>query len=207
MTTVPAISTVPIGDGELVRITGEQFDQMVAAGVWGDKSPIELWDGFLRLRNCRDEGDPSIGHGPKHAAAVRRFARALARAGILSIQVQLPIKLDEFSRPEPDLCVLAPPLELYDNRQPEPRDIVLAVECASSSRKYDLGERKEGFAQAGIPTYVVVDVVNEVVHVFTSPDAAAAEYRSEGQFHDGDTFVLNLAQQGVVTLAASDLLP
>ena len=207
MTSRAAISTVPVDDGELVRITGEQFDRMIAAGVWGDKSPIELWNGFLRLRNCRDEGDQSMGHGPKHAAAVRRFAAALARAGILSVQVQLPMILNDFSRPEPDLCVLKPPLERYDERQPGPADITLAVECASSSLKFDRGDRRVEFAQAGIPTYIVVDVVHDLVEVYTDPDPAASTYRTERQYRRGDSLVLDLAEQGTVTLTVAELLP
>ena len=207
MDTYQDYSTKLVEEKELVRITGEQFDQMVAAGIWGDHSPIELWDGFLRLKNCRDWEDESIGHGDRHAAAIRRFARALFRQGVESVQVQLPIAIDQFSRPEPDLSILVPPLEQYDNRPPTAADVLVAVECGSSSLHFDLYERAPVLAAANIPTYIVVDLVHNIIEMFSNPNATQSCYETRQTLRDGDQLVLVLESYGTVQIPITDLLP
>lgn len=47
----------------------------------------------------------------------------------------LPDEPHRTSEPEPDLLVLTPPLERYQDRLPTPEDVLLLVEVADPSRR------------------------------------------------------------------------
>ena len=53
------------------------------------------------------------------------------------VAVQSPLRLSEDSEPEPDLMVLKPPLERYQDRLPTPEVVLLPVEVADTSLEFD----------------------------------------------------------------------
>lgn len=60
-----------------------------------------------------------------------------ALKGKAVVAVQSPLRLSEDSEPEPDLMVLKPPLERYQDRLPTPEDVLLLVEVADTSLEFD----------------------------------------------------------------------
>lgn len=104
------------GDGfnpHLLRV--EDYEKMVEVGIFGEDQKIELREAFLIKTSPK---------GSKHANAVRGIDRiieqVLGERGVFSAQD--PIRLDDFSEPEPDVALLAPPLENYDERHPTPKE-------------------------------------------------------------------------------------
>ena len=67
------------------------------------------------------------------------------------VAVQSPLRLSEDSEPEPDLMVLKPPLERYQDRLPTPEDVLLLVEVADTSLEFDREVKLPLYAEAGIP--------------------------------------------------------
>ena len=67
------------------------------------------------------------------------------------VAVQSPLRLSEDSEPEPDLMVLKPPLERYQDRLPTPEDVLLLVAVADTSLEFDRAVKLPLYAEAGIP--------------------------------------------------------
>lgn len=148
------VPTLPIA-----RISVEDYHRMIEAGVLADQS-VELLDGWLV---------PKMNHGSSHARVVRALNEVLVPLFLgteLMAQCQLPITL-EGSEPEPDLAVVR--RDVAADRHPGLDETVLAIEVANSSSRFDLTTKARIYAGAGIPTYLVVDVVTERVIRHTDP--------------------------------------
>jgi Uma2 family endonuclease len=59
----------------------------------------------------------------------------------------------------------------YSRRRPTADEVLLIIEIADSSLRYDRGEKAEMYASAGIADYWVVDIPNQAVHVYRNPEA------------------------------------
>jgi len=147
------------------RLTIEQFDQMIADGVF-EKGPrrerIELIEGELREMS-------SI--GPVHNAIVRRLTRwsceVLARAnGEVGIQMSIELPNLE-SVLEPDVAWIRNSEDSY--RRSMATDAMLIIEVADSSLGYDRREKCLRYSAAGIADHWVVDIPNRAIHVYRLP--------------------------------------
>jgi Uma2 family endonuclease len=85
------------------------------------------------------------------------------------VRTQDPIRLDNFSEPEPDLAVVRGTELDYADRHPRPEDLCLVVEVADSTLKQDCEIKDKLYAQAKIADYWVVDLKNRQLHVFRDP--------------------------------------
>jgi Uma2 family endonuclease len=108
---------------------------------------------------------------PPHASGVRRVAKRLESVfgNSYAVSVQLPVNLDADTDPHPDVCVARGNIDTYDTRHPEPQDLVLVIEVADTSLRFDLTTKATLYAEAGIPEYWVLDVVNQQLHVLRDP--------------------------------------
>ena len=77
--------------------------------------------------------------GSKHAACVRRidklFQRIINHSFIVSIQS--PVKIGTQNEPEPDISILKPSPNFYEDQHPGPEDVLLLIEVADSSVSID----------------------------------------------------------------------
>jgi Uma2 family endonuclease len=80
-----------------------------------------------------------------------------------------PITLST-SEPEPDIAIVRSPQERYQERHPQADDIFWLVEIANSIQAYDLNDKKQIYAQAGIPEYWVADLTKRQLWVFRTPN-------------------------------------
>ncbi len=78
------------------------------------------------------------------------------------IQMEVPIDVapqdNETSEPEPDLVVLTSPVQTFRTANPQPEDLRLVVEVASSTLRFDCSVKAALYARAGIVEYWVLDV-------------------------------------------------
>ena len=90
--------------------------------------------------------------GSRHLAAVNvlnsLFSEKLGRRAVVS--VQNPIRLNDESMPQPDIALLIPRNDKYRGGVPSPADILLVVEVAESSLRYDRIRKQRLYALAGI---------------------------------------------------------
>jgi Uma2 family endonuclease len=85
------------------------------------------------------------------------------------VAVQSPLRLFEDSEPEPDLLVLRPPLERYQDRLPTPEDVLLLVEVADTSLEFDREVKLPLYAEAGIPEVWLVNLKENLLEVYRDP--------------------------------------
>jgi Uma2 family endonuclease len=139
----------------LHRLDVETYNRIVASGAL-EGQQVELLDGLIV------EMSPQ---SPAHSTVIRRLARHFAAAPRWWTDVQLPLEVRPDSEPEPDLAVLdaEPPAGEH------PRSAVLVIEVAISSQLIDRNVKAMRYAQAGIPTYWLVDVPGRTVEVRTLP--------------------------------------
>jgi Uma2 family endonuclease len=147
-----------------------EYEKLVDAGVFDDER-VELLGGAIV------EMSPQ---SPQHAATIIRLTKLLVRAAgdRAEICAQLPFVASDDSLPEPDLALV--PLGDYDDARPD--RALLVVEVAVASLGKDRLLKAELYARAGVPEYWIVNLIDRVVEVHTTPrDGVYADVRSVGR--------------------------
>ncbi len=144
--------------------TVEEYHRMAESGVIGPEERTELLEGKV----CSMA--PS---GPLHASRVDRVARIFFRQFSDRAQVrnQNPVTLGKMSEPQPDIALLRLREDEYESRHPSEDDILLGIEVAVSSLRFDLGAKAEIYARNGLTELWVADVENERLIVLRAPGA------------------------------------
>ncbi|MEO1133608.1 MAG: Uma2 family endonuclease [Cyanobacteria bacterium J06639_1] len=149
----------------LAKWTVADYHRMIDSQVLGDRKVELLAGDIVEMAPER----------PIHASTNRKCLRYLQslfgdRAEVLPPG---PIDLSEVnSEPEPDIAVVIPPLERYDDHHPKPDEIYLLIEISNTTLDYDLNEKARAYAAAGIRDYWVVDVRSRRVWIHRQPDGA-----------------------------------
>jgi Uma2 family endonuclease len=105
--------------------------------------------------------------GSDHARGVRRL-NALLTSRLRSaavVDVQSPLRLGDLSEPQPDLSVLAPPMERYDDRLPTADDVLLTIEVSDTTLRFDRMVKAPLYARHGVAELWIVDLNGEAVEV------------------------------------------
>ena len=128
-----------------------------------------------------------MGQKEPHPGLIMRWVFALARVmGPAFVRCQVPLVLDDYSEPEPDVVVTTDPADVYihSGNTPTAQEARLVVEVSVSSLKYDVGVKSRMYARAGIPEYWASDVEGRrlIVHRDPTPDGYASVVSlSEGE--------------------------
>jgi Uma2 family endonuclease len=142
-------------------ITVEEFVRMDQAHVFGYEARLELMEGVL-------VETPPI--GSPHAAVVNGLAALLMKAAPQAlVYVQSPLVLNERSAPQPDVTLLRPRADRYFSSHPTPADVLLVIEVAETTLKYDLEVKRSLYARSGVTQYWVVDIEQRIVHSHLEP--------------------------------------
>jgi Uma2 family endonuclease len=144
------------------KLDVDEYHRMGEAGILHEDDRVELIEGELV------EMAP-IGTG--HASTVNTLAEllfaAVGQRGIVS--VQNPVRLDRYSEPQPDFAVLRRHDHRYRDRPPGPGDVLLLVEVAHSSLRYDRAVKLPLYARHGVPEVWIVDLERREVEVCRDP--------------------------------------
>lgn len=148
------------------------------------------------------------GQNPPHAYVIRRLVTWLATAfGDDRVSIQLPIDVaqadNEVNEPEPDASVLARPADNFLSGNPGPSDLLLVIEVADTTVRFDLRSKAALYARAGIADYWVIDLPGRriVVHRRPSPEG----YSEVLEYSESETVSpLSRPDAGV---PVTDLLP
>jgi Uma2 family endonuclease len=143
------------------RFTRDEVERMLDLGLFEDQR-CELIDGDLIDK---------MGQNPPHAAAIQLVSDRFKNLfGDGRVRVQAPIEVaaaDKRSNwPEPDVAVLVQPSPEYKRRHPRGDELLVAVEVADTTVRYDSVKKRDLYARAGVPEYWVVAVASRalVVH-------------------------------------------
>jgi len=143
------------------KFTADEFERMVQLGIFREDERLELIGGDIV------EMAP-IGH--RHAACIANlnefFVTGLGKRALVWGQGPARVAID--SVPEPDLALLR--RRSYRTGAPRPEDVLLIVEVAESSLRYDRTVKLRLYASAGIREYWIVGVDGEWIDVHRSPE-------------------------------------
>ena len=116
---------------------------------------------------------------PAHASTVQALAQRLSTliGDRFCIRCRLPIALDPWSEPEPDVAVCRQVADNYSREHPRPSEVCWLIEVADSSLSFDRGRKTTAYARAGIPELWIVDLVGRQVEVHVEPAPRGAYTR------------------------------
>jgi Uma2 family endonuclease len=144
------------------RITVEQYYRMGEVGLFAPDERVELIEGEII-----DMAPIGVGH----VYWVHRLATTLLTAlgPRAMVRQQFPIHLGPYSEPQPDIAVVAPRADYYRAAHPTATDVLLLVEIADSTVRFDRQVKAPLCARHGIPELWVVDLVADRLHVYREP--------------------------------------
>lgn len=143
-------------------ISADEYLRMGEIGVFAPDARLELIEG--EIVEMAPIGSP-------HAGTVNILIRHFTHlAGELAtVSAQNPLIVGERSVPQPDLALLLPRADSYTRSHPMPADVLLVVEVADSTLRFDLGIKVPLYARHGIAEAWVVDLAEKAVRVFRDP--------------------------------------
>jgi Uma2 family endonuclease len=146
------------------RLGVDAYHQMINAGIFDEDDRVELIEGELRAM-------PPI--KPNHAGKNKRLNRLLTRGAgdDALVAVQDPLTLRADSEPEPDLMLLRPREDFYENANPTPADTLLVIEICDTALRYDQEIKVPLYAAHGIPEVWLLDLKQQRLEIYREPGA------------------------------------
>jgi Uma2 family endonuclease len=180
------------------RITVDEYERIIEAGVLEDPGRVELIDG---------EMVDKMGKSAEHGYATKKTIRAVD--GRLpsgwTWRSEQPVRIPPLDEPEPDVTVVRGTDEDYEHKLPTPADVALLVEVSDSTLSQDRGKKRSTYAKGRIPVYWIVNLVNRQVEVYSRPGKTG--YRSHKTYASGEQVPLTIGGQELPPIAVDDLLP
>ena len=167
------------------KLDVDDYYRMADAGILGEDDRVELIDGELI---------DMAPIGQDHAAVVNRLNRALVLAfgDRAIVSVQNPVRLDRLNEPQPDFAVLRPRADFYaEGDRAGPSEILLLIEVADSSLRFDRVVKLPMYARAGVAEVWIIDLQHRTLHSYRVPHGE--DYAEASTYVPGDTVTLALA--------------
>ena len=201
MTPTTAQPTTYGHDASIARFSVARYQRMIEAGILNSEDKVELLENFLVLKMTRN---------PPHDGTIDLLKAALGPCvpGGWLLRVQQTLVLAD-SQPEPDFAIVRGTPRSYLARHPHAADAALVIEVADSSLLRDQRDKTRIYARAGIPTYWIVNLVDNRVEVYTQPSGAIAvpAYGAFQTFAPGDVLPIVLDGVEVASVPVAELLP
>lgn len=160
------------------KLTADEYQLMGKFGIFAEDERIELLDG--EIYEMTPIGDDHIGGVISLDFILNQ--RLLGRA---FVSVQNPIRLDNFSEPEPDVTILRFRADFYRTRKARPDDVLLLIEVARTSLDYDRLTKLPRYAAVGIAEVWIVNLSDQIIEVYRVPREGA--YTTILTYRRGDT--------------------
>ena len=144
------------------RFSIDEYYRMAEAGILSEDDRVELIEGeIIKMAPI----------GSRHAACVRRldtlFNRLVSQTALIS--VQSPVRLSNFSEPQPDISLLKPRDDFYSGEHPTPADVLLIIEVSDTSIEYDRDIKIPLYATSLIPEVWLVNLIKDIVEIYRDP--------------------------------------
>jgi Uma2 family endonuclease len=145
------------------KIDVNEYHRMGHAGILREDDRVELIAGELVVMSPI---------GSPHAGMVNKLTKLLVLTvgDRATVSVQNPVRLSRDSEPQPDLTILRPRADFYQNVPPRPDDVLLLIEVADSSLRFDRTAKQELYALHGIREYWIVNLDAGEVEIHLQPE-------------------------------------
>jgi Uma2 family endonuclease len=150
------------------RFTIDEYHRLIDIGFFHEDERIEL---------IRGELVQMVAKGTAHTACCSNLIEELPKlvANQAKLRCQDPITLPLGSEPEPDLVIVKPMDDNYLSGHPQPRNILLVIEIADSSIKYDQDVKIPLYAEAGISDYWIFNLPDNYLETYCEPYQTPSE--------------------------------
>ena len=147
-------------------LTRHEYQLLTEAGAFEGRR-VELIEGVIYDKMAAMLGP--------HATAVSKTSLAFftALGGEVVIRIQLPIRLNDNSEPEPDLALARGTDDDYPNH-PAPADILLALEVSDATLAFDRYTKSSAYARAAIEEYWIVNIQERQLEIHRGPQRDSA---------------------------------
>jgi Uma2 family endonuclease len=144
------------------RLTVADYYRMGEIGIFEADARVELIDG--QIIDMPPIGSP-------HAGTVNHLVKLLAQVvgDHAVLLAQNPVVLGDHSSPQPDLALARPKADFYASRHPQPADLMLVVEVADTSLRFDRDDKVPLYARHGIPEVWLVDLGGKRILRYRQP--------------------------------------
>ena len=137
-----------------------------------------------------------MGQNPPHSVTLMLIANWLVTLfGKLYVREQEPMRIPgedgDYNDPEPDIAVTRASATAYSSAHPTPEDVILIVEVADTTIRFDLGPKALLYARSGVPEYWVADVAAHQIRVHRGP---SHEGYAEVTIYRGDEVAMMAAR-------------
>ncbi len=188
---------------KLYRLSVQQFEKMLEAGLFLEGPRVELVGGALLERMTK--------HQP-HNYVVGGLADLLR--GVIPpgwfVSEEKSSEIDPWSRPEPDIAVIRGKRSDYRERPPQAKQHGLIIEVADTTYQKDKGVMMwRRYAAARIPCYWIVNLPLKQIEVYSDPSGKgkAAGYRTAVTYGPQDQVPVVLDGRELGRIAVRDVLP
>jgi Uma2 family endonuclease len=174
------------------RFTVYDYHRMGKAGILLEDDRVELIYGEILAMS--PIGNP-------HNAAVDRATKALIQTlgDEAIVRVQGSVRLDMYNEPQPDIVLLKPRDDFYAVGGAKPSDILLIIEMADSSLRFDRKVKARLYAEMGVPEYWVADL--NAGCLFSHSDRHEKAYRLVRQFRKDESVAPELLPDSGIPVA------
>lgn len=139
---------------------------------------VELLDGVIIQR-------PQASWRHAHASNDLNAFFILASNDRYDVTVSAPLLLDDYSVPEPDLCLIDPITYSELKRHAGPEHVYLLIEIADATLKLDRTEKLRAYARQRIQDYWVLNLQDNILEVWREPQGD--EFRQRRVCRANDT--------------------
>jgi Uma2 family endonuclease len=202
----------PLQSGDRIgRFTTDQYVQMIKTGIIQDGAPYELLDGILVLKDRSKLGGDIMSVYEPHCfvIAVLGDLNVLLRGRGCFMRLQNPIFIPPQHAPEPDGAIVkGTPLQYLEQRQsPLTSEVSSVIEVSHSSLRQDRTDKGPKYAEAGIPQFVIVNLIDIQVEVREKPDTAKRSYSDVRIVKPGEIVPFLLPDGSRLEVPVIELLP
>ena len=144
------------------RFTLEDYHYLEELGFFGESDRVELIRGELINMAAK---------GRSHEVCLTKLIRELFKlvSDRATIRCQSPITLPSASEPEPDFTIVKNRPDDYLDAHPDPDDVLLVIEISDSSLSYDQETKLSLYAECGIQTYWIFNLMESVLETYGEP--------------------------------------
>ncbi len=144
------------------RFTIEEYYRIAETGIFDDER-VELING--KIITMAAMNTPHIGM----VTRLLRLLNATDFAEQYSLLSQVPMRIEKYNEPEPDLMVAKFREDDYLTVYPTPDVMHLLIEVADTTLDRDRGEKKRNYASSNIPEYWIVNLPDQQIEIFKEP--------------------------------------
>jgi Uma2 family endonuclease len=194
----------------IVPLTLDQYARMNECGILLSGAPIELLAGVLVHKDRSKAGDDPKTVGVAHSWTVQNLRRVLsdpAETVGCHVALQAPFAIPPDGAPEPDGALVRGTIDDYLRHYPFVADIRCVIEVSDASLAFDRMTKRRIYAAAGVPQYVIINLVDFTLEVFDEPFVPDARFVRQSVLHAGDVVRLSVDEGRSIDVEVSRLLP